>query len=292
MQNTYVLFTDTDTDITPAVAKEYGYHLISMPYTVGDKDVFPYRDFEVFNAHEFYDSLRAGTMPKTSGLTKETYLEYFEPFLKEGKDILYVHFSRAMSGTFAQMDKAIEELKEKYPSRTVYTIDTKGITICAYGVVREVGDLYLAGKSAEEIVEWAKVEVEKFPTYFFVNDLKFFSRSGRVKALKAYMGNLLGIRPILNMDSDGLMGQKDKAKGFKGTVNRLMEIIDSLQEDITAHRVIIGHSDAPETVEFVKQKLLERYGENLKIEVVDVNPTAGSHCGPDGVGVCFHGKHR
>ena len=288
----YVLFTDTDTDITPKVAEEYGYHLISMPYTINGKDVYPYRDFDEFDDHQFYEDLRKGTMPTTSALNSKAYKEYFEPILKEGKDILYVHFSRAMSGSFAQMDIAIKELSALYPDRKIYTIDTKGITLCAYGIVREVGDLYLQGKSAEEIVEWSKTEVDKFPAYFFVNDLKFFRRSGRVKAITAFMGNLLGIRPILNMDSDGLMGPKGKARGLKGAIDKLMEIIDELQDNITDHRIIIGHSDAFETAKMVEQRLIEKFGKDIKIEFVAVNPTAGSHCGPDGVGVCFHGKHR
>lgn len=290
--NNYVLFADTDTDITPEVAKEYGYHLIIMPYTVDGKDVYPYRDFEKFDDHQFYESLRKGTLPTTSALNSNVYREYFEPILKEGKDILYVHFSRAMSGSFVQMSIAIKELKELYPDRNVYTIDTKGITIGAYGIVREVGDLYLQGKTAEEIVDWSKTEVDKFATYFFVNDLKFFKRSGRVKAITAFMGNLLGIRPILNMDSDGLMCPKYKARGLKGAIDKLMEIIDELQDNITDHRIIIGHSDALETAKLVEKRLFEKFGNELKIEIVDVNPTAGSHCGPDGVGVCFHAKNR
>ena len=292
MNNNYILFTDTDTDITPDIAKEYGYNVISMPYTINGKDIYPYKDFEKFDAHIFYENLRHGTMPKTSALTSKTYIEYFEPFLKASKDILYVHFSRAMSGSFAQMDIAIKKLKELYPNRKIYSIDTKGITICAYAIVREVGDQYLQGKTAEEIVEWAKTEVDKFPTYFFVNDLKFFKRSGRVKTITAIMGNLLGIRPILNMDIDGLMAPKGKARGLNGAINKLVEKMDELGEDIKYHRIVIGHSDAMETVQLLKQKVLEKYGNDLKVEIVDVNPTAGSHCGPDGVGICFHGKHR
>lgn len=292
MNKNYVLFTDTDTDVTPNVAKEYGYHLISMPYTINGKDVYPYKDFEEFDYHTFYESLRKGTMPTTSALSSKAYRQYFEPFLKEGKDILYVHFSRAMSGSFAQMDIAIKGLKALYPDRKIYTIDTKGITICAYAIVREVGDLYLQGKTAEEIVKWSKTEVDKFPTYFFVNDLKFFKRSGRVKAITAFMGNLLGIRPILKMDSDGLMSATGKARGLKGAIDKLMEITDELQENIMGHRVIIGHSDDFETAKMIEQRLIEKFGKKLKIEFVVVNPTAGSHCGPDGVGVCFHGKHR
>ncbi|MCQ2399974.1 MAG: DegV family EDD domain-containing protein, partial [Clostridia bacterium] len=207
----YVIFTDTDTDITPEIAKEYGYHLISMPYTVDDKEIYPYVDFDKFDYHEFYQSLRDGLMPKTSGLSPETYRNYFEPFFKEGKDILYVHFSAAMSGTFSAMNLALDELKKEYPERKFYTVDTKGITIESYNIVREVGDLYLAGKTAEEIVEWAKTEVDKFAIYFFAEDLNFFRRSGRVSNFKAFMGNILKVHPIIYMGSDGMMTSVDKA---------------------------------------------------------------------------------
>ena len=167
----FVLFADTDTDITPEVAKEFGYNLISMPYSIDEKEIFPYEDFDAFDGHAFYEMLRNGTMPKTCGLSPSRYVEYFEPFFKEGKDIMYVHFSRAMSGTFNAMNIAIEELKEKYPERTLYLIDTKGISIGGLNIVKEVGDMYLSGKTPEEILKWAETEVDKFAVYFFVEDL-------------------------------------------------------------------------------------------------------------------------
>ena len=108
MQN-YVLFADSDCDITPVDCAKYGFHLISMPYSVEGKTIYPYEDFEVFEADAYYDMLRGGTLPTTSALTKEKYIEYFEPIFAAGKDILYAHFSRAMSGSFGNMDKAYEE---------------------------------------------------------------------------------------------------------------------------------------------------------------------------------------
>ena len=113
------LFTDTDTDITPEMAKEYGYELISMPYSADGNTVYPYVDFDSFDSHTFYDMLRAGALPTTSALGKEAYIEYFEPHFRNGDDILYVHFSRGMTATFDAMDKAVSELKEKYPDGKV-----------------------------------------------------------------------------------------------------------------------------------------------------------------------------
>ena len=286
-----VLFTDTDTDITPELVKEYGYNLISMPYNVDGKEVYPYKDFDKFNAHEFYDTLRKGVLPTTSGLSPADYKAYFEPHFIAGNDILYVHFSTAMSGTFSAMKIAIAELKEKYPDRKFYEIDTKGITICSYNIVRAVGDLYKAGKSIEEILAWAETEVDKFAIYFFATDLTFFKRSGRVKALAAFFGSIIGIKPIINMGSDGMMKSVDKGRGLKNTLSRIMDYVDELNEDMDKYRVIIGHSDSPEIAATLGEMVKEKYP-NVTIEYVVVNPTAGSHCGPDGVGICFHAKHR
>ena len=272
------LFTDTDTDITPAVAAEYGYRLISMPYSVDAKTVYPYVDFDEFESHKFYDMLRSGVLPTTSAISKERYIEYFEPEFAAGNDILYVHFSRAMTVTFNAMDEAVAELKAKYPERSFHEIDTKGITTISYTIVREVGDLLKAGKPLEEVLEWAKTEVDKFAMYFFADDLKFFRRSGRVSGLAATMGTLIGIRPIIYMSQEGKMVSCGKDA--------------DLGDDFKSHRFAIGHTDAPELAQEVGRMIRERFGDDFPIDYVVCNPTAGSHAGPNGVGVCFHAKHR
>ena len=289
----YQLFTDTDTDITPEVAEKYGYKLISMPYVTTDgKEEYPYVDFKEFDYAKFYQTLRDGELPKTFALSPTQYIEHFEPTLKEGKDILYVHFSAAMSGTFDSMRLAWEELKEKYPERKLYTIDTKGITICSYNIVCEIGDLAQKGASVEELLAWAEKEVGKFAVYFYADDLKFFGRSGRVSGIAATVGGLLGIRPIINMNADGVMGSVAKARGGRLAQKALMDYVDELKEDIKGHRVIIGHADAYQLAQQMEKQLKEKYGEDLQTEIVVVNPTAGSHCGPDTVGICFHAIHR
>lgn len=288
----FQLFTDTDTDITPEEAKFYGYKLISMPYVSGGKEIYPYEDFEIFDSKTFYNGLRGGELPSTCALSPVKYMEYFEPTLQEGKDILYVHFSAAMSGTFNAMQIAWEELSKKYPDRKLYTIDTKGITICSLNIVKEVGDMVQGGASLEEILAWAETEVDKFAVYFYADDLKFFGRSGRVSNFSATMGNLLGIRPIITMNSDGIMTSISKAKGKKATLKKIFDYVTSLQENIKEHRVIIGHSDAMDLALEMEKMLKEKFGEDLRTEFAVVNPTAGSHCGPDAVGVCFHAIHR
>ena len=286
------LFTDTDTDITPVQAKEYGYKLISMPYSVKEQTVFPYEDFETFDAHAFYQMLRSGVLPTTSAISSEKYIEYFEPEFAAGNDIFYVHFSRAMTATFDAMDAAVNALKEKYPERQFYEVDTKGITIISLNIVLAIGDLFRAGKTPEEVLEWAKTEVDKFAVYFFADDLKFFARSGRVSGIAGTMGSILGIRPIIYMDGNGKMVSVGKETGRNNAIKRLISYVDELGEDLYSQRVIVGHADAPQIAEKIVAILREKYGEKLDILLADVNPTAGSHCGPDTVGICFHAKHR
>ena len=285
------IYTDTDTDITPAIAAEYGYTLISMPYSVDAKTTYPYVDFETFDAHAFYDMLRKGTLPTTSAISKEQYLNYFQEDFKAGNEILYVHFSRAMTNTFDAMDQAVAQLKTQYPAARFEEIDTKGITTISYAIVREVGDLVKAGKSLDQILEWAKAEVDKFAMYFFADDLKFFRRSGRVSGLAATMGTLIGVRPLIHMSQAGKMESVGTVKGRPNAMKALVDKLAELGDEIEKHRICIGHTDAPEIAHEVGRMIEERFGKQ-NLEYVDVNPTAGSHCGPNGVGVCFHAKNR
>ncbi|MBQ2469395.1 MAG: DegV family protein [Clostridia bacterium] len=287
-----VLFTDTDTDITPKMAEEYGYRLISMPYSIDGKSTYPYVDFEEFDAHAFYDTLRAGALPNTSAISEESYRQYFEPHFEAGNDILYVHFSRAMTATFDAMDRAVAALLEKYPNVHFYEVDTKGITTVSCAIVLAIGELFKAGKTPEEVLEWASVEVDKHAMYFFADDLRFFKHSGRVSGIAGTMGTLLGIRPIIHMSGEGKMVSVGKEKGRPKAIARLLAYMDELGDDVTGHPVYIGNSDAPELVEELTAALRAKYGDALNLKVITVNPTAGSHCGPNGVGVSFHAKRR
>ncbi|MBQ9399677.1 MAG: DegV family protein [Bacteroidales bacterium] len=286
------LFTDTDADFTPKVAAEYGYKLISMPFSIDGKTTYPYEEEETFDFKSYYDLLRSGVIPTTSALSEQSYLKYFEPEFAAGNDIFYVHISGTMTASIAVMRQAVEKLKAKYPERKFYALDTYGITIISYLIAREVGDLFNAGKTPEEVMEWGKKEVPHFAQYFFADDLKFFRRSGRVSGLAATMGGLIGIRPIIYMNEEGKMLSIAKETGRVKAVEHLVNKVAELGDDLQHHRIIIGHTDAGEIAKQVENRLRERLGADLNIETVMTNPTAGAHCGPNGVGVAFHAIHK
>lgn len=288
----WTYFTDSDTDFTLETCEKYGFKLISMPYSVDAKTVYPYRDFEKFDSRGFYDMLRGGVLPTTSALSVEEYKMIFEPEFAAGKDIFYIHFSSAMSMTFGNMRSAVEELQQKYPGRRFVDFDTKGITIISYLMVKEMGDCLRAGMSVDDVVAQFKDEVDHYAQYFFADDLKFFRRSGRVSGIAATMGGLIGVRPIIYMDSDGKMMSIGKEKGRTKAMERLVNYVVEKGQDVEDHRIIIGHTDAPEFAAELESRLREKFGQDVEIEIIPTNPTAGSHCGPNGVGVAFHSKER
>ena len=285
-------FSDTDCDITPKECAEYGIKLISMPYTVNDKVIYPYVDWEIFDAHAFYDMLRGGTIPTTSAMGEEFYEKLFEPEFAAGNDILYAHFSAATSNTFTIMHRVLDRLKEKYPARKFFEVDSLGISALAYNVVMEVADMVKAGKTGEEIEAWAKEEVPHFSMHFFADDLKFFRRSGRVSGLAATMGGLIGIRPIIHLDDNGVMVSIGKETGRAKAIARLVNTVVEQGDKVKEHRVVIAHSDCPAIAEEAARQLKARFGDDLNVLIQNVNPTIGSHCGPDGLGICFHAIHR
>lgn len=284
------VFVDTDCDITPAFCAEYGFKLISMPYCLNGKTYFPYEDTEV-DLHKFYDGLREGILPTTAALSVEKYKDYFRPEFEKGNDVFYVHFSKAMTCTFDAMDQAVDELKKEFPERKFYSLDTKGITIVSYNIIREIGDMLKAGKTVEDVLTWGKTEINKFAQYFFADDLKFFRRSGRVSGISATFGTLLGIRPIIYMSPEGQMINIGKESGRKKAMQKLLNYVDELGENVCDHRIIIGHTDFPEMAQELADKIKQNYP-TAQIEIICTNPTAGSHCGPNGVGVSFHCTKR
>ena len=94
------------------------------------------------------------------------------------------------------------------------------------------------------------------------------------------------------MSQEGKMVSVAKAKGRKSAVEALVKYVDELGDDIKNHRIVVGHTDALDLAKQLGEMLKAKFGDDLKLEYVCTNPTAGSHCGPNGVGVCFHAIHR
>lgn len=284
-------FCDTNCELWYTKAKELGLNVIRMPYNIGN-DEFYYDLGENTDFVNFFNRIRNGEIPKTSALNEEDYREYFEPVLAGGDDILYVHFSSQMSGTFQSMKVAIEKLIAKYPDRKINTVDTMAISLCAGSIVHNAAKLWKNGATDEEIIKWVEDNRLHFAGYFVVDDLNHLKRGGRISATTAFMGSMLGIKPLLNMSEEGKIEKIGTAKGFKNGVIELFNKLKSIGENVADYDIYILQADNLTYANYLYKLVRDYVGENANIEIQFIGPVIGTHCGPGTIGLIFHSKKR
>ena len=290
-EKSYTLFVDTNMDMTPELCEAYGMKLIKYPYTIDGKIYYPYIDWKEFDYKSFYQKMRDGVPMTTFSLTKEQYIEYFEPEFMRGKDILYLHQSEATTKTFQFMRQAAAELKEKYPNRRFAEINSKAFTVSGMLIALEAGDMYAAGMSIDEIAAWADSELDNVATYTTAKDLSFFVRSGRMSKMSGMFGNIIGMHPIVHGSKQGFMEFLGMSFGRKRTYREMISYALEDGIDVEQHRIIVGHSDLlKEAKRFRKE--IEKVFPNAEIITGCINPTIGIHCGPDNVCFAVHAKRR
>ncbi len=257
--------------------------LIKMPYTV-DGEESAYDLGRSGGNKDFFDKMRGGASVKTQALNQTNYIDYFEPVLAGGDDILYVTFTHKMSATFESMKAAIEELKEKYPDRKITWVDSKGISMAAGIVVYYAAKLHNEGKSDEEVVAFVEQFREKIKTYFTVADLVYLKRGGRLSSFKALMGTILNMKPIITIQ-DGALVSLETAKGRKKAIHTMIDKL-SLDGVDTNCPIVIIDADSRDDAALLKEMILEKYP-SADVWNMDVGPVIGCHCGPDTLGLIF-----
>ncbi len=286
-----VFFTDSNSELSFKEVEKLGIEFISMPYTLEGVE----SGYDLGKNHDykyFFNKIREGIIPITSALNPQNYIEIFEPFLKAGEDILYVTFSRQLSATFDFMDKAIAELKEKYPDRTIRYVDTKSISRGAGMIAYEAAVMHKRGATDDEIIAF----VEKFrgnvATFFTVDDLMHLKRGGRISSVSAVVGTMLGIKPILCVNEEGRLVPYTKISGRKKAIMALVDIMKIHGKNVADYPINILHADCEADAILLKNKVLEVAGADANIIIQQVGPTVGTHCGPNTLGLVFHAKSR
>ena len=279
-----VFFTDTDCEMLYTDAESLGMHVIGMPYTINNQE-YVYDFGKNTDIDKFYADMRAGAIATTAALNTQDYLNYFEPVLAEGNDILYVHFSSELSGTFDYMNTAINILKEKYPERKITCFDTKNICLGAGIQAIEACKLHNSGASDEEVVQFLTEFKDKVSVYFYVESLQYLKRGGRISSVSAVVGTMLNIKPILTVKE----GKIEKLTTVKGTKKALEFIVDKFEKEYNnddKYEVFILDADNKNTGDELAEKIRQT-GKNVSIRRLFVGPVIGAHAGPGTCGVIF-----
>lgn len=287
--NPYVILTDSACDIIPETLSDWGVGYISLTFRFQDEDK-EYENDEM-PSHAFYDHMRAGRTAKTSAINAERFRLFFEEELKKGNDILYLGFSSGLSNTCNAGRIAAELLAAEYPERTIVTIDTlaasAGFGLLVALAVRAKNE----GKTLDEVAALTRSYIPRLCHWFTVDDLVYLKRGGRVSPTVAFVGNALGIKPILHVDDEGHLINVSKVRGRKPSIATLAQKYGELLESESMNEVFISHGDCLDDAEALKQILEKQYGANVTL-ITPVGTVIGAHSGPGTLAVFYIGKHR
>ena len=286
----YVITTDSNSDVLPEFIKENDLTIIPQYYSFGDT---VYGDELNMPPHEFYETMRKGELPKSQANNPAVIRDKFEKILKEGKNILHIAFSSALSGSCNNVVMTANELLEDYPDRKIMVFDSLNASLGEGVSVYRAVELWKEGKSMKEVYDILMEERDHVNVSFTVNDLYHLQRGGRVSKTTAVVGSLVNIKPILVVTSTGELKSdgtvRGRKKSLKTLVARLEESLD-LDSYGKDRMVAVLHGDCIDDAKAVADMVKELGFTNVIIN--DVSPSIGTHAGPGVVGLINYGKKR
>lgn len=244
---------------------------------------------------QFYKKMQDGADTKTSQINVGEFVEYFRPFLEDGKDILHVTLSSGISGVLNSARTAKEMLEEEYPDRKIYIIDSLAAS-SGYGLLMDkLADLRDEGRSIDEVASWAEEHKLEVHHWFFTTDLTFFIKGGRISKISGWFGTALDICPLLNVSNEGKLIPRFKIRGKKKVSKEIVKKMEQFAVNGLAYadKCFMSQSACYEDARKVADMIEERFP-NLKGNVVinDIGTTIGSHTGPGTVALFFWGTKR
>ena len=290
----YILSCDSTIDLTKDHIQNRGIVCIGFPFELGDKQ---YVDDlgEGISSKEFYGAMAQGAMTRTAQINAYQFETYFEPFLKEGKDILHLCLSSGITGTMASAKMAQESLKEKYPERTIYLVDSLAASSGEGLLVDKLADLRDEGMGIAELYQWAEENKRRVQHWFFSTDLQYYVRGGRISKTAGTVGTMLGICPLMNVSVDGKLIPREKIRSKKRVIQTIVDKMEQfadngLDYDGTCY---ISHSDSLEDAQQVLSLIESRFPKMVgKVQIYNIGPVIGSHTGPGTVALFFWGAAR
>ena len=292
--NNYVISCCSTADLTKEHFEKRNIHYICFHYEL---DGVSYKDDlgQSMSFDDFYTAMKNGSDTKTSQVNAGEFEEYFESFLQEGKDIIHVCLSSGISGTYNSANIAKDILQGKYPERKIYIVDSLGASSGFGLLVDKLADLRDEGKDIDEVYNWAIENRLKVQTWFFSTDLTFYVKGGRVSKTSGFVGNLLNICPLLNMDDQGKLIPRQKIRTKRKVILAIVEQMEQFAENRFDYdgKCYISHSACPDDAKAVAALIEERFPKlDGKVEINNVGTTIGSHTGPGTVALFFWGDAR
>lgn len=292
--NSYVLSCCSTADLSKEHFERRNISYVCFRYFLNSVS---YRDdlWQSISAADFYKAMEEGAQTKTSQINATEYLAYFTPYLEKGKDIFHVSLSSGLSGSVQSARIAAEMALEQFPDRKIVIVDSLAAS-SGFGLLMDrLADLRDEGYTMDQLQEWAEANKNQLHHWFLTTDLTYFVRGGRVSKASGFVGGVLNICPLLNVDKDGHLIARKKCRGKKKV---MAEIVAKMEEHAQngleyAQKCYMCHSacydDARAVADLVEARFPHLDG---KVQIYDIGTTIGSHTGPGTVALFFWGDPR
>lgn len=287
----YVILSDSCCDLDADLRKKYGIEYIPMRIIFGDTDIPASLDWEKISPKEFYDMMRGGVRVRTAQINADEFKEAFSKYLDEGKDVMYIACSSALSNSYKSSLMAHDMLAQERPDGKIVCIDSRNACLGLGMICMTASELRAEGKSIDETAQYIEAHKQEVNQFATVESLNYLKRAGRVSTTSAVFGGLLQVKPIIISDADGQNVAVEKVKGRKNSMVRLADLFKETYRSNPHQRICIVHADAPEAAEELKALVKERMPEEgAEVITAGIGPIIGATTGPGTLAVYCYGK--
>lgn len=287
----FVIMTDSCCDMSEEMAKELGLYVLPLMFHLKNQDYRNYLDGREISFKDFYSQIRGGETASTSAVNVGDFESAMRSILQEGKDILLITFSSALSTTYQSAVIAAEDLRSEFPDAKILVVDSLCASLGQGLLVYLCAQEQQQGKSLEEVGSFAEETRSKVCHWFTVDDLNHLKRGGRVSSAAALFGTMLSIKPVLHVDDAGRLIPVSKTRGRKASLLAVVDEMEKSAIDPKDQTIFISHGDCAEDAQFVADEVRRRFG-TQSIFINYVGPVIGSHSGPGTIALFFIGKTR
>ena len=294
MARSFEMVTDSCCNLTEEMIDQYGLHVLPLTFMAdGDDTVYQsYLKGQKTDLSQFYKMMRDGKVFRTSLPNLGDTETLFRSLLDAGRDILYLGFSSGLSGTYEATELLAKQLREEYPDRKFYTVDTLaasgGEGLLAWHACQHAE----AGEDIDAVRDWVEDNKLNLAHWFTVDDLMFLWRGGRVSKTSAWAGTLLNIKPVLHVDDEGHLIPMEKVRGRKKSLQGLLKHMEETgTQPISEQMVFINHGDCLDEANWLADQIREKLGvKNIVVNYID--PVIGAHSGPGTMALFFLASSR
>lgn len=288
MKNVKII-TDSCSDLSKELLEKYDIDYAKMRTVCDGKQTEASLLWEYYTPKELYDLIRSGVHVTTTQVPPEEFVRIFDKYI-ENYDIVYIGCSTKQSGSVNTAAVIAKQYKEKYPDSSIYCIDSLNASIGEGMLAIKAAELRDFGKNAEEIYSEINAIRNNVCEFITVHTLEYLKRSGRVKATAAFFGNLMGVKPILISDANGVQTPIKKVKGRMNSFNELVSLMAENIIDSENQTVYLVHADCdPSEVEALKDLTLSKI-KCKEVLPLYIGPIIGASVGPDTIGLFAFGK--